>query len=237
MQNSSPVAPPEKGGRARQWIQAAVFIVLWFGALFGGAGRLDWTRGWIYVVLYAGGMSAIGVIVRRVNPELLKARARWHLTNTKRFDKMFLAVYFPLTYIQPAVAGMDAARFGWSRMPFWLVYPGAVLLLLSLALIGWAMAVNRHAESTVRIQTDRGHSVVASGPYRVVRHPMYVGAILMHAATALILGSVWALALAGVIMVLYLWRTALEDKTLLRELAGYGEYSARTCFRLVPGVW
>lgn len=210
---------------------------LWIGALFGGAGRLDWTRGWICFALYAVGMSAVGLIAGRANASLMEARAKWRHQGTKRFDRVFLRALLPLVFIQPAVAGLDAVRFRWSSMPFGLVYVGAAVFTLAMALIAWTLAVNRFAETTVRIQTDRGHTVVMSGPYRIVRHPMYVGAILMYLATALVLGSMWALALTGVIIVLFVWRTALEDQTLRRELAGYEEFAARTRYRLLPGLW
>ena len=104
-------------------------------------------------------------------------------------------------------------------------------------MVTWSLAANRHAESTVRIQTDRGHQVVTGGPYRYVRHPMYVGAIPMYFAVALILGSIWAMAVAVVIAIFFVIRTALEDRTLRHELAGYEEFTARTRYRLVPGIW
>jgi protein-S-isoprenylcysteine O-methyltransferase Ste14 len=218
-------------------IQMIASPVTWIIALFGAAGRLDWTRGWICVALYVVGMAAIGLIVRRFNAPLMEARAKWRRKDTKSFDKVFLRILIPLVYVQAAVAGLDVVRFRWSSMPFDLVYGGAILFALAIALIAWTLAVNRYAETTVRIQTDRGHSVVESGPYRIVRHPMYVGAILMYLATSLILGSVWALALAGLLAALFIWRTALEDRTLRRELSGYEEYAARTRYRLVPGLW
>ena len=99
------------------------------------------------------------------------------------------------------------------------------------------MVVNPYAESSVRIQTDRGQTVVTSGPYRFVRHPMYVGIILMSLANPLVWGSAWALAMSGVLILLFLWRTAKEDQTLRRELPGYDEYAAQTRYRLLPGVW
>jgi len=99
------------------------------------------------------------------------------------------------------------------------------------------MTVNRFAESTVRIQSERNHAVVSSGPYRIVRHPMYVGMFLMYPATAMMLGSGWAMAVAALILVLIVWRTVEEDRFLHRELTGYREYAALTRYRLVPGLW
>jgi protein-S-isoprenylcysteine O-methyltransferase Ste14 len=99
------------------------------------------------------------------------------------------------------------------------------------------MLRNPHAETSVRIQAERDHRVVAAGPYGVVRHPMYVGLILLYVAQALILGSVWALVIAGLIAVLFLWRTAMEDQVLRKDLPGYEEYTSVTRYRLMPGLW
>jgi protein-S-isoprenylcysteine O-methyltransferase Ste14 len=222
---------------AKRIVQVAGFTVAWIFALFGAAGRWNWTRGWIFVALYLGGMTALGLIVRRAQPDLLAARSNWRRKDTKPFDKVFLAIFLPLTMLQPAIAGLDAERFHWSTLPGWALYVGIVLFLPSMVLMAWAMAVNRHAETTVRIQTDRGHAVVTSGPYRFVRHPMYDGAILLYVASALVLGSLWALVLAGIIAAALVVRTALEDRTLRRELPGYEDFASRTRYRLVPGLW
>ena len=223
------------------WVKRLLKIVgvyAWFlGSLFGAAGRLDWIRGWISVALWVMSVSAIGLIVKHYNPGLLKERAKWRRKDTKPFDRIFLAIFVPLLVIQPPVAGLDAVRYRWSSMPFAFVYVGAILLALAVVMIAWALAVNPYAESTVRIQTDRGQTVVTSGPYRFVRHPMYAGFVPMYLAMPLVWGSVWALVLSVVIILLFVCRTAREDQTLRRELLGYEEYSARTRYRLLPGVW
>lgn len=167
-------------------LQIVATFVWWIGSLFVCAGRLDWMRGWISVALSVVGMTAVGLSVRHYNPSLFEARARWSHKDTKRFDKIFLAAYVPLVSFQPALAGLDVVRFRWSSMPFRFVYVGSALFALAMVLIGWVMSVNPYAEQSVRIQTDRGHRVVTSGPYRIVRHPMYLGAILMYLATRLV---------------------------------------------------
>lgn len=210
----------------------------WFlGSLFGAAGRLNWIRGWIAVAMWVVGVSTIGLVVKHYNPRLLEARAKWRRKDTKPFDRIFLAIFFPLLMIQPPLAGLDAVRYRWSSVPFAFVYVGAILFALSVVVIAWALAVNPYAESTVRIQTDRGQTVVTSGPYRFVRHPMYAGFVPMYLALPLVWGSVWALVLAVAIILLLIWRTAREDQTLRQELPGYEEYAARTRYRLLPGVW
>jgi protein-S-isoprenylcysteine O-methyltransferase Ste14 len=226
---------PSRG--MRSWIQAVATFVLWAAILFICAGRLDWTRGWITMAVFAISMPLVMLSVQRSNPGLMEARAKFRRKDTKPFDKIFLAIYLPLGFVQPAVAGLDVVRFGWSSIPFATVYPGVFLFIMAMILVTWTLSVNPHAESTVRIQSDRGHTVITSGPYRVVRHPFYVGASLMYPAVALMLGSMWALATAGLIVILLIWRTAMEDRTLRRELPGYEEYTAVTRYRLVPGVW
>ena len=150
---------------------------LWLPALFGGAGRLDWTRGWIYVGASLVALVAIEILVRCYNPAVLEARSHWRHKNTEASYKVFLAIFAPSYFLQPAIAGLDAVRFGWSSIPFWTVYPG----LASRSRISAGRldpGPHPHAESTVRIQTDRGHAVISAGPNQMVRHPMYVGIIL-----------------------------------------------------------
>jgi protein-S-isoprenylcysteine O-methyltransferase Ste14 len=218
-------------------VQVVVYTAAWLALFFGAAGRLDWMRGWIFVALYVVGMGLTGFVVKRVNPDLMEARMRWRRKDTKPFDKVFLAIFVPLSMIHPAIGALDVARFGWSDMAGRWMWVGIVLFIPAMALMAWSMVANRHAETSVRIQTDREHKVVTHGPYRFVRHPMYVGAIVMYFASALILGSEWALWAAGVILALLVWRTALEDRTLRRELPGYGEFAQQTRYRLLPGVW
>jgi protein-S-isoprenylcysteine O-methyltransferase Ste14 len=177
------------------------------------------------------------VILEKLSPELLKQREPGIRKDTKPFDKVFMGGFLFLTAILPVVAGLDAVRFNWAPMPFESMYPGVFLFVVSTTLITWTLVKNPHAESSVRIQRDRDHTVVASGPYRFVRHPMYVGLILLNASLALILGSMWTLAIAALIAILVLWRTALEDQTLRLELPGYEEYTSVTRYRLMPWIW
>lgn len=227
----------DKRGRLGQTVQVFGFAALLLLSLFGTAGRVNWMRGWIYVGLFMFGMAGGGVVIRRLNPALMQARAKWRRADTKPFDKIFLAVYMPLIYIQLAVAGFDAVRYRWAPLPFAWTYAGAGLFMVATLIIMWALAVNPHAESTVRIQTDRGHTVITAGPYRFVRHPMYVGATLMYLSAPLVLGSLWALLVGAIIVALFVWRTSNEDRTLLAELAGYEQYAERTRYRLLPWIW
>lgn len=220
----------------KRLVMLLLFVVLWGGALFMAAGRLDWPRGWMCMGLYLLSIAMNVILVVWKNPGLIEERWKRH-KGTKSFDKVFAVVYTPLAFGLPVVAGLDAARFGWSSMAFETLYVGAVLHVLGAVPIAWAMATNPYLEKTVRIQTERGHKVVTTGPYRMVRHPMYVGAILQYVAVPLVLGSQWAYVPAGAAIIMFMVRTALEDRTLRKELTGYEEYTRQTRYRVIPGVW
>ena len=224
------------GQRIKTFFQGLTIFGWWLISLFGSAGQLTWSRGWICTVLYLGGLQITKAVLKKLNPGLLEQRETAIRNDTKQFDRFFLRVFLSLTIVQPIIAGLDV-RFNGASMPFWTVYPGIGQFIVSAALITWVLVKNPHAESSVRIQKDRGHTVVASGPYRFVRHPMYVGLIQLHQSMALILGSTWTMALAVLITILFLWRTALEDRTLRQELPGYEKYTTLTRYRLMPGIW
>lgn len=209
----------------------------WIAAIFVSAGTMSWLRGWICVIATLAMYALAVVLVQRRNPELLEARANWRHRDTKSFDKVFVSLLLPLYFAQPVVAGLDAVRFRWTSMPFGTVYIGLSFLILGMGLVTWAMTVNPFAETTVRIQTERQHQAITAGPYSIVRHPMYVGGILMFPALGLIFGSMWAFLVGIVLAILFVWRTAMEDRTLRRELPGYAAFAAVTRYRLLPGLW
>jgi protein-S-isoprenylcysteine O-methyltransferase Ste14 len=148
-----------------------------------------------------------------------------------------MAAYTVCLLLTPVVAGLDAGRFGWSAVPL----PARLLAWLALAaagtLIFWALATNTYLSRMARIQDDRGQVVVTAGPYRYVRHPMYLGVILLFLGMPVALGSWWALLPGIVIAALFVLRTAKEDPMLREELPGYTEYARHVGYRLVPGIW
>jgi protein-S-isoprenylcysteine O-methyltransferase Ste14 len=146
-----------------------------------------------------------------------------------------MALYGPVATL--VVAGLDF-RLDWSpQIPSAIQIGAVILAALGSLLTIWAMASNQHFYGVVRINREEGHDVATTGPYRIVRHPGYVGAILFQLATPLILGSLWALIPAVLAVSATIVRTALEDRTLQAELDGYREYAQETRSRLVPGVW
>lgn len=200
------------------------------------AGRIDWVRGWLYVVLVAITLVVDQVYLDRVNPGLIERRMRWG-RGTKTWDKVWAAVFAPLFLGMLVLAALDAVRYQWSSMSGWLWPIGLALFVPGSLLFSWSMGVNPFFEKTVRIQTELGHHVIDSGPYQRIRHPGYAGFCAWILATPLLLGSWWALIPAALSILSLLARTALEDLTLRRELEGYQEYSDRVRFRLIPGIW
>ncbi|MBU1174867.1 MAG: isoprenylcysteine carboxylmethyltransferase family protein [Alphaproteobacteria bacterium] len=201
------------------------------------AGRWDWWPGWAFVILIVGATSVESLVLYRHNRELLDARSRFG-KGTPASDYLFLAV-FGLAFLGVLIVGpLDAGRFGWAPLPAWCFVAGAILYLAGEALVGWSMYENTFFEKTVRLQTDRNHSIVTSGPYAVVRHPGYTGFCVGYAiGIPLMLGSAWAFVPAAIAIIAVIVRTAFEDQFLADRLAGYAEYRQRTRYRLVPGLW
>jgi protein-S-isoprenylcysteine O-methyltransferase Ste14 len=203
--------------------------------LFVPARRLDWTLGWIYVgimLIYAGVNWAC---LARWNPELIARRMRFG-KGTKTWDKVWAVLYAPVMVALYVVAGLQARDGAVSPPgPAWLL--GLAMFLPGAAMLTWSMVVNPFFEKTVRIQTDRGHRVIDTGPYAYVRHPGYLGFVGWILSAPLLLASTWAVAPAVLAVAGLVIRTALEDRTLQNELTGYPEYAARVRYRLVPGIW
>jgi len=206
--------------------------------LFATAGTLAWPMGWAYVALATVGTGAAHLLVGWRHPDTLEERARgFHAEGVQSWDRRLLPLVIWSSVLMLAVAGLDH-RFGWSAIASpWLQVAALVPAAAGYVLAAWAMLENRFFSGTVRIQTDRGHTVVSSGPYRLVRHPGYAGSVLATICVPLILGSWWAFVPAGIAVVAIALRTALEDGVLRRELDGYEAFAHRTRRRLVPGVW
>ena len=217
-------------------IQVFVSVLLMGLVLFLSAGRLDWPAAWIFLGTYVLVILTVGVWAIRKNPGVVNERGKI-ARNAKSWDKVLMTIYTVMLIVLFVVAGLDAGRYGWSTMPLVVQLAGYAGFLLATAVTYWAMAVNPFLSTIVRIQDDRGQYVVTSGPYRYVRHPMYATMFFMWPGIALELGSWLALVPAAVIVIIFVIRTALEDKTLQAGLSGYAEYAQHVRYRLVPGVW
>jgi protein-S-isoprenylcysteine O-methyltransferase Ste14 len=213
---------------ARTALQAVV--------LFVSAGTVRWPAGWLYLALYVGVLAVGAAVLVPGHREVIEERSRG-LQGAVAWDRHLTSALTVAWLGILAVAGLDR-RWGWlPELPWWLVAVGVAVFLLGSGIMVWAMAANPYFAQGVRIQAERGHIVVAHGPYRFVRHPGYAGMCLSTLGSALLLGSMWALLpWAGCVALLVL-RTSLEDQTLAGELGGYRGYQSRTRYRLVPRVW
>jgi protein-S-isoprenylcysteine O-methyltransferase Ste14 len=239
--NESENIREDKKGLSRSGVMAIIAPFRWLivqaVVLFLAAGRLDMPRAWIYLCLNLVFSTAGVIIIWKLIPELLNRRGGIN-PGTKSWDKVILLTYFPLILIVlPLTAGLDVGRYNWSNLSIHFTILGIALYSFAFFIAQWAMAENKFFEGTMRIQEDRDHSVVTTGPYRIVRHPGYVGMILASLSPPLIIGSLYALIPAGLGVVLIAIRTYLEDKTLRNELNGYTEYAKGVRYRLLPGVW
>ena len=200
--------------------------------------RWDWREAWAYVIIYILGFIASRALAARRHPDLLAERARYaQQEDAKAWDKYLSPMVGLGGGLIPLVAGLDM-RFGWSpEFSPMLKILGLVLILVGYGLGTYALIENRFFSGMVRIQAERGHRVVSSGPYRWMRHPGYAGALLAYLATPLFLDSAWAFVPAALISIIVFVRTSLEDRTLQEELDGYREYANRIHYRLIPGIW
>ena len=223
----------------RQWIGIVVAYLSIPLVLLVCGGDFGWWQAWVYFLLIVAAGIGGRIWAERRHPGLLAERQNIEkIQSAKAWDKvlaplMAISLTFPLVI----VAGLDH-RYGWTPLfPIWLNILGLVLIALGYAFATWALIENRFFSSTVHIQTDRGHSVCDSGPYRIVRHPGYAGNILSLAGIILALDSIWALIPAAAALVIAVIRTTLEDRTLQEELPGYRDYAKRIRYRLFPGIY
>lgn len=209
------------------------------GLIFLGAGTLEWTHAWLFSSVYFLCWLSLSLVLVRWNPELLNERGKpaAKMTGTKSWDWLLVGLYALLIVVQPFSAGVDF-RYRWSADgTLILALIGNLLMIVAMALLTWSMVHNRFFEGTVRLQEQRGQSVISSGPYQYVRHPGYTAVMLTFLALPVALGT-WLALIPGLIgIVVFVIRTALEDRTLQTELPGYVEFTQTTRYRLIPGVW
>lgn len=223
----------------RQWIRLVVVYLLIPLILLICGGDLGWWQAWLYSLLILAAGIGGRVWAEQRHPGLTAERQNIeNLQNAKAWDKvlaplMALSVSFPPVI----VAGLDH-RYNWSpEFPLSLIVIGFILISLGYTFAAWALAENRFFSSVVRIQTDRGHVVCDSGPYRFVRHPGYAGNILALFGIVLALGSVWTLIPGAMASIIAVVRTVLEDQILQEELPGYRDYARRVRYRLISGIY
>jgi protein-S-isoprenylcysteine O-methyltransferase Ste14 len=218
--------------------QIAAMAVVFAVVLFGAAGSVSWPAGWLWLVLFFGFVVALSGWLLRHNPGLLTERMTGiGSQGQKTWDKLLFALLQVLFVAWFAFMPLDAVRFGWSHVPLGAQVIGGVLLVASFWLFFLTFRENSFLSPAVRIQQERGQTVVSTGPYRYVRHPMYATALIWLVGTTLLLGSWWGLLPALVLTVAIAFRAVNEERTLRRELPGYDAYLQRVKYRLIPYVW
>jgi protein-S-isoprenylcysteine O-methyltransferase Ste14 len=227
---------PRPASLARLFLRVLLALFLLGLLLFAPAGRLDWPAAWTFLAAFGVFILTYGLWGYIKDPDQLRERSQI-APNTKTWDKAIMAVYTALLVTILLVCGLDAGRFHWVPVAWPLRVTAWTGLGAAAAFIFWATVSNTFLARTARIQSERGQVVVSAGPYRYVRHPMYTGIILLYLCLPLALGSGWGLLPGVAIGLLFILRTALEDRMLQQELAGYSEYTRRTRYRLLPGVW
>jgi len=225
-------------GWGRLLVGIFILVALPAVLLFGSSGSLDWLMAWVYIGLTTAFSLWSRIIILRKTPDLATERGQASsMEDTEPWDKILMPLGMFLAASMLVVAGLDK-RFGWSpNLPLWLYIIAFVITVLGYSLGSWATVSNRFFSSVTRIQRERGHVVVNSGPYHYLRHPGYAGAIVTGIATPFLLGSLWALIPAALTVCQLIIRTALEDRFLQDELEGYDGYAIQVHYRLLPGVW
>lgn len=204
------------------------------------AGTVYWWEAWVVIALWTVYDFTMTSYLLRHDPALLKERLRFVPIHQeqKSWDKVLMLMFFIAGIGLYLVPGFDVIRFGWSEsLPMWMKVVGMVVQIPCFVLLGWVMRENTYLSQVVKIDEARGHQVITTGPYALVRHPMYTIVIVLLFAMPIALGSRYALILSVFLSVLLVVRTYLEDRTLHEELEGYVEYAEKTRYRLLPGIW
>jgi protein-S-isoprenylcysteine O-methyltransferase Ste14 len=222
------------------WLRFVIRMTLFAVALMWPAGIWNWLEAWVLLALWtAFGLVMLPYLLHH-DPGLLVERMKLvplH-KDQKTWDKVIMALFFVAAIGLYVVPGFDVMRYEWSEpLPVWTRVFAIVLHLPCFVMLAWVMRENTFLAQVVKIDKKRGHQAITTGPYAIVRHPMYTVVIILLFAIPVALGSRYALMLAVFLTALLVVRTYLEDRTLLAELEGYLEYTEQTRYRLVPGIW
>jgi protein-S-isoprenylcysteine O-methyltransferase Ste14 len=216
-------------------ISVAVLLAVMAVGLFAIAGTFDWWQAWLFLAVYGmASVFAVAFLAKR-DPALLARRMKGGpLAETQGSQRWIMALMTPLWFALLVIPALDR-RYGWSDVPTLLVIVGDLLVLAGYAGIGRVFAENTYTAATVRVET--GQTVVDTGPYALVRHPMYAAALPMMAAMPLALGSWWGLVPVVLMVPILAWRMNDEERVLTAELPGYSDYRRRVRWRMLPGIY
>ena len=222
------------------WLSFVIRILLFTMALMWPAGTWHWWEAWLIVGLW----TIFGIIMTRYllhhDPALLVERLKLVplQKDQKVWDKVIMLLFLFAGIALYIIPGFDVVRYEWSKsLPFWIRIIAMLIHIPCLLMLGWIMQANTYLAQVVKIDKQRGHQVITTGPYAVVRHPMYSVMIILIFAVPAALGSRYALLIAVFLTILLIVRTYLEDRTLQIELEGYPQYAKQTPYRLIPWIW
>ena len=219
----------------RAWLGLAGLAFVIGAVLFVGAGTIRYWQGWVYLALFVVASALTTLDLLKRDPALLERRMRAGPTAEKESTQRVIMLIASLAFLALLVVPALDHRFGWSAVPTWVVVGGDVLVAIGFYLVARVYRENSYTAATIEVAP--GQTVISTGPYAVVRHPMYSGALLYMLGTSPALGSYWGLVAFAVILAVLIWRLLDEERVLARELAGYTDYLKRVRYRLVPRLW
>jgi protein-S-isoprenylcysteine O-methyltransferase Ste14 len=223
--------------RAGLYLKTATILAIIALCVAGLAGRWDWWTGWIFLGVFTAYCLILFRWLSAVDPELTRERQQDIDERNQPYERLIIPAMIALELALIIIAVLDNGRFGWSNMPTWIRVVGWTLVAFTGIMLPWVFRTNTFASGVGRIQDDRNHHVITSGPYRYVRHPMYAGVCAAFVGLPLVMGSWWALIPGVLLAALFMVRTALEDRMLHEQLPGYARYAHRVRFRLIPRIW
>src|SRR5471032_479434 len=223
---------------ARMVVQTTLLLTVMGAILFFAAGDWRWPQAWVFLAEIGLSSFAVSFWLLRHDPALLESRLSAPVQRDQMpWERIFMLAIAVVFIGWMVLIGLDARRFGWSHAPRWAQALGAVLIALGMVVVWQTFRFNTFAAPQVRVQTARAHRVVTDGPYRIVRHPMYAGAMVYLLGMPLLLGSWWGVVAVPLLIAGMAPRAVGEERMLRRELSGYDEYTRRVRFRLIPGIW
>ncbi len=221
--------------KAKVWLGFVFLALIMSLVLFLGAGTVRYWQAWVYLVVFFGSTLAITLYLGRKDPALLARRASGGPTAEKRSTEKVIMFFASMGFISLIlIPGLDR-RWHWSYVPAWLTIVGYLLFIIGWIIIFFVFRVNSYAASTIEIAS--GQKVITTGPYAVIRHPMYAGAFLYCLGTPVGLGSYWGFLGLAFMLPFLIWRVFDEEKLLSQNLAGYTDYCARVRWRLIPKIF
>lgn len=216
----------------RFYLEIVFWLLVLAAMFFGAAGTVFYWEAWVYLILLAVSTVFVTAYFLRYDPEFLESRMK--VKEKVALQKKIVGLFYPIFIFFLILPGLDR-RFGWSHVPFLIVILSDLIFLMCYYGIFLVFKENRYASRIIEVV--EGQKVITSGPYRIVRHPMYLASILMWGITPLALGSLWGVVFVFFLVVFLVARIINEEKVLIKELEGYLDYTKKTRYRLVPGIW